>query len=277
MIGSHNERIKTVESLWGKIDFGLRLIWSYLRLAVLFFRTGDCHVVIVGHPGYFHVHFARLLCACKRKKPRLVLDLFIPLYNMLVEDRRIFAPGDTFSRLLHVFEASACKQADLNLLDTHEHCCYIEREFAIPVECLVATYVGSSLSSGTRLPAKWSEGIFKVVFVGTCIPLQGVETILSAANLLSDSDIRFSIVGCDKLMHTQDGMKWRDRLDNVDFIDWVETDALPVFMQAHQLALGIFGATEKSARVIPTKVFDICNMGMPFITADTPAITRGIC
>ena len=32
------------------------------------------------------------------------------------------------------------------------------------------------------------------------------------------------------------------------------------------------GTTEKATRVIPIKVFDICAAGVPFITADTPAI-----
>ena len=43
-------------------------------------------------------------------------------------------------------------------------------------------------------------------------------------------------------------------------------------IRSHDLSLGVFGVTPKTFRVIPSKVYDICAAGVPFITADTPAI-----
>ena len=272
MLDSHNARIEAAHSLCGRIGFAFQLVWSYLVLTVKFLGIDHCDAIIVGHPGYFHIHLARLLRVFKRDRPALILDIFIPLYNMVVEERKLFSERGALARLLHRFERSCCDQADFNMLDTHSHCDYMKTEFALAADRLVATPVGSSLPATSQLCVP-RDGAFKIVFVGTCIPLQGIETILCAAGqLLAEKDIRFSIVGCKKLTESEAGRQWRARLTNVNFIDWIETEALPRFMGEHQLALGIFGNTDKSARVIPTKVFDSCKMGMPFISADTPAI-----
>jgi glycosyltransferase involved in cell wall biosynthesis len=61
-------------------------------------------------------------------------------------------------------------------------------------------------------------------------------------------------------------------LSNVVFQDWIPTEDLGTFIRSFDLSLGIFGITPKTARVIPSKIYDICTAGVPFITADTPAI-----
>jgi len=259
-------------SLSGRIRFALQLLLSYLKLTTGFFRAGACDVIIVGHPGYFHVHLARVLRAFKCDKPVLVYDVFIPLYNAVIEDREMFLSDSIVARLLRRFEASCCTQADVNLLDTITHCRYIEDEFNISADRLIATYVGSSLQAAPMETAV-DESTFKIVFVGTYIPLQGVETILAAAELLLDhEDIEFLIVGCSQLINSEIGRQKKIILHNVKFVDWVATESLPTLLRQHHLALGIFGDTKKSARVIPTKIFDICKVGMPFITGDTPAV-----
>jgi len=64
--------------------------------------------------------------------------------------------------------------------------------------------------------------------------------------------------------------KWG--LPNVIFQHWVPTEHLGAFIRSFDLSLGIFGITPKTARVIPSKIYDICAAGVPFVTADTPAI-----
>ena len=63
-----------------------------------------------------------------------------------------------------------------------------------------------------------------------------------------------------------------DPLPRVQWIDWVEYEALQTWLARADLCLGIFGTSTKAACVIPNKVFQIVAAGRPLITRDSPAI-----
>jgi glycosyltransferase involved in cell wall biosynthesis len=105
---------------------------------------------------------------------------------------------------------------------------------------------------------------FTAHFLGKLIPLHGIDTILAAARLAPE--IPFRIVGSGQLDASLD-----DRPDNVEWIPWVEYEDLAAEYDRAGCALGIFGTTDKTARVIPNKVFQALACGTPVVTADTPA------
>jgi glycosyltransferase involved in cell wall biosynthesis len=51
----------------------------------------------------------------------------------------------------------------------------------------------------------------------------------------------------------------------------VEYERLPAELHRASCALGIFGTSDKAARVIPNKAFQALACGTPLVTADTPA------
>ncbi len=103
-----------------------------------------------------------------------------------------------------------------------------------------------------------------MLFVGKLIPLHGLETILAAARLAPE--IPFRVVGSGQL----DGLL-RDRPPNVEWIDWIEYEQLPAENQRAGCALGVFGTSAKTGRVIPNKAFQALACGTPLVTGDTPA------
>lgn len=270
---SFQKRIKIVRNRMEFARFFSKLIISYIVLIWKFLKTPHVDAVIVGHPGYFHVHLAWFLRFLFQRQAVLVYDVFIPLYEALVEDRYLVKTSSLFARLLYRFERSCCRYADLCLIDTEEHCRYLIKEYGLSPKRVARIFVGSTINQQFESPRVSSFETFRVLFVGTYIPLHGVDVILKAAQYLMDvSDIRFFLVGSGQLREKMETMARKWKLSNVIFQDWIPTEHLGAFIRSFDLSLGIFGITPKTARVIPSKIYDICAAGVPFITADTPAI-----
>ncbi len=105
---------------------------------------------------------------------------------------------------------------------------------------------------------------FTALFVGKLIPLHGLETILAAARLAPE--LPFRVVGSGQLDRLLE-----HRPENVEHVPWIDYERLPEALHHASCALGIFGTSDKAARVIPNKAFQALACGTPLVTADTPA------
>lgn len=118
-----------------------------------------------------------------------------------------------------------------------------------------------------------ASSVFKVLFYGHYIPLQGIEYIVRAAKLLeNETDITFEIIGGGKNKFNMINLANKLELKNIVFFDEVPISELSRMMSISDVCLGIFGKSEKTKRVIPNKVFDAVALKKPIITSDTPAI-----
>ncbi len=275
-IEGYQPRWKSASGARGPLRFALALLASYATLTVRVLAAPRADLILVPFPGVFHIPLLRFLRLFAHRRAVLALDLFFSLHEALVSDRRLWREESFPARSLLYLERSACRLSDLVLLDTGVHARWAEERFGIPPGKTVAVPVGPAfLAADTPSPAATGAGQagpFTVLFVGTYIPLQGVEVIVEAARLLSPEErIRFTLVGKGQ---TRGEMERRAREGGarIEFTDWVPASELAARYRSCSLALGIFGTSEKAGRVIPSKVFDICAAGAPFVTADTPAI-----
>jgi glycosyltransferase involved in cell wall biosynthesis len=67
-------------------------------------------------------------------------------------------------------------------------------------------------------------------------------------------------------------LAYKYELQNVTFLDFMPMEDLPHYLRSCDVALGIFGTSDKANRVIPHKVYDAIGCGVPVITAQNLAI-----
>jgi glycosyltransferase involved in cell wall biosynthesis len=191
-----------------------------------------------------------------------VFNPLVSLHDTFVGDRGRFRPRSPGSGLLRAFDHRAFRSADLVVADTDAHAAFFRSAFSLPEERVAVAFVGAD--EPLFRPGWHPPGPFHVLFVGKLIPLHGVETILAAASLVPE--IPFRVVGEGQLEALLE-----QRPGNVEHVPWIPYEELSEAYWAAGCALGVFGSTDKAARVIPNKVFQALACARPVVTADTPA------
>jgi glycosyltransferase involved in cell wall biosynthesis len=255
------------------ISFWLHAFKTYLKLIIKYYRIGQFDLITVGYLGHHDIFLARLLNLWKRRP--VVLVAFNSLYETVVLDRKLYSERHPVGRFLYWLDRTACRLADLVLLDTQAHIDYFVQEFRLDSSRFFRAFVGSDLALFETDPHQKTKigRSFEVLFVGTYIPLHGIETILCAAKILeNEPTVQFTLIGQGQLYPYLRQMANELRLNRLRFItDWISLDDLAQYISEADICLGIFGKGEKAARVIPCKVFDSLVMSKPLITADTLA------
>ncbi|MDA3913413.1 glycosyltransferase [Oleiagrimonas sp.] len=264
-----------IRGLWKKIRILTRWLLAYPRLVWNFLRARKPDVVLVGFPGLLDIIVVAPL-ARMRGVP-LVWDMFMSLYDTVVEDRRILPRESIRARLLYAVERFALHRADLVFLDTHTHARRVENLFGLTEGSIGSVWVGAETEHFERdlypaPPPRAPRAPLKVLFYGQFIPLHGIETIVRAARIVSDQPIQWQLVGSgqeeERIRHILEEYP----LPNVIWEPWVDYVDLPQRILTADLCLGIFGTSEKAASVIPNKIFQVVAMGKPLVTRDSPAI-----
>jgi glycosyltransferase involved in cell wall biosynthesis len=214
--------------------------------------------VLVGYPGHLDLPAAR---RAARGRP-VVFNPLVSLADTFVADRRRFRPGSLPARALGAIDRFALRRADLVVADTDANAAHLAALAGLRNGRVASCFVGAE----ERLfgPGWAPVEPFTCLFVGKLIPLHGLETILAAARLAPE--IQFRVIGSGQLERLLEG-----RPANVEWAAWVEYERLPEEYRRAGCALGVFGESEKAARVIPNKAFQAIASGTPLVTADTRA------
>jgi glycosyltransferase involved in cell wall biosynthesis/precorrin-6B methylase 2 len=242
----------------------LRLARSWSRLARRYRQVGPHDVVLVGYFGHLDVLLARLLAPRKR----LILDMFLSVYDTVVLDRKVVSPGSLAARLARQLDRLAVRCSDLALLDTPQQVEFAVDCLGVPREKLAAVPVGAEPARFAAGPPP-GDGPLRVLFYGTFIPLHGTRTIARAIRQVHNEDMAFTIVG-----NGQERADFDRELAGIEGVlvhDWLPYDQIGEQVAAHDVVLGIFGDTGKAQRVVPGKVYQAACAGRAIVTADTPA------
>ena len=241
------------------------LIYQYLKLP-------DHDAVIVGYLGHLDVLILRPF-ALLRGKP-VIWDAFLSLYSTVVEDRKLVSRWNPLAALVYLWEWLACRAADRVILDTASHAEYFINKFGLKKNRVEAIFVGAEDAVfGCSAPvATPCNRAVTVLFYGQFIPLHGVSTILAAARITRDDAIDWILIGRGQEAASIKTMLSSGPACRVQWIEWAPYGQLREWIQKADICLGIFGTSDKAARVIPNKVFQVLMCGKPLITRDSGAI-----
>lgn len=247
LISGKASSVKIIGS--AKSNYFLRLIFVYTNL--LFQNMKNIDVVFVGFAPQLIIPFLKF----KFRKKTVIMDFFISMYDTLVCDRKKVRKDSFFAGLLHQIDEKTLAYADRVVVDTRAHGDFFCKEFGAKPEKMDVLYLQANKSIYYPREQKKKSMLqdkFIVLYFGSILPLQGVDVVIQAAELLQDySNIYFYIIG-----PVNSGLK-KMHQDNVEYIDWLSQEKLAEYIAMADLCLaGHFsGEIEKARRTIPGKAY----------------------
>jgi glycosyltransferase involved in cell wall biosynthesis len=271
-------RDKTVASPGRLAKAVIRLLLSYPGALIRLVRLPKNRAILLAYPAIPDIFAAWPIARLKRQ--HIVFDAFVPVHDTLVGDRALVRKGGLAGKVIWLIERTALRLADIILVDTDQHGDFYSREFGIPRERLQTILVGAETTFWSRPPATPSEPTDpsrrqnppNILFYGQLSPLHGLRTILEAIRLTAGERLHWQLIGSG-----QDEPLIRDFLEEhggagVTWVPWMDYGGLSKAIRSADLALGIFGTSDKAARVIPNKMFQIMAAGKTVITRASPAV-----
>ena len=205
----------------------------------------------------------------KFKKCEVAIDFFISMYDTLCCDRQKFGKNGIIGKILKAIDKRTLKKADYIVADTKAHGDYFVSELGADKEKVEVLYLEADKSIYKPMTVeKKIKDKFTVIFFGSILPLQGIDTVLGALDLLKDrNDMHFYLIGPVGDKYT------KPVSDNIEYISWLSQEDLAEYIAMSDLCLaGHFnGNIEKAKRTIPGKAYIYEAMGKPMILGDNPA------
>ncbi len=203
----------------------------------------------------------------------LVIDPLISAYDKRVNEKKKYPPESRKARRVLEWERELFSLADIVIADTRGHAEYFRDILNVDENRLLVIPVGAEESLFFPKPQehKTRSTIPEVLFFGTFISLQGPQVITKAIDLYEGPPVKWRFLGkgplrsaCEQEINR---LKASKQTLDVRFEDWIEFEQLAERIRQADILLGVFGEGEKTARVIPNKVYQGMACGKPVITS----------
>jgi glycosyltransferase involved in cell wall biosynthesis len=212
----------------------------------------------------------------------IVYDAYLSFYENIIVDRSRFSRFSLPSLFFYLLDFLLVYFSDILIFDTKEHQDYFKKNYKIKKQTKLLVWPVSldvnkidSYLNNVNGELLFSVDKYNILFYGTYIPLQGIEYIIGAANLLkANNDMIFTLIGDGYKKKEMENLVKKHDLRNVRFIDSVSYDKLFSYIKQADLCLGIFGDTDKAKRVIANKVLECLSAKKIVITGRNNALER---
>lgn len=246
-----------------KRNYAARILEVWCKLIV---SGRDYDVIFIG--------FAPQLVApffLKYRDKEIIIDFFVSVYDTLINDRKKFSDRNPIAGLCRWVDTFVIKKADLVITDTKADAEYFIREFHGDREKFKTIYLEADKSF--YYPRRQQkrhdlEDKFVVLYFGSILPLQGVDVVLNAIEMLKDeTNLFFQMIG---------PLSKKYRLpvqDNVEYRDWLGQEELAEYIANADLCLaGHFSRDiDKAKRTVPGKAYIYESMGKNMVLGDNRA------
>lgn len=156
-----------------------RGIFSHLTVFIRYLSSPTKSPVYIPYPATFVSVYLYLLPRQLRPK-HIFIDAFISLYDTVVINRKILKKEHWIAQALKAIERQAFKSATLVITDTELNSHYYSNLFQLPLNKFVTIPLATDEEHFTPLPYKPYKNECRVLFVGTLVPLHGIDAILTA-------------------------------------------------------------------------------------------------
>lgn len=251
-----------------------------IHLVELFLKAGFVDVIYVLPLNINLIENAILISKIFRKK--LVSENHVSLYDSFLEQNTIHKEDKRKANLEKSRDRLALTKPDY-IVNTYKYeTAYWVNNLGINLDKDKVFFAPLFSSSTLMLKREFmQDGILRICWWGTFIPLHGLDSILQAMKLLKEREVKFTcnLFGIDNSSFKVYAEKIQfDKLDSHVFLRKDLTffdDSLPRYLIENcDLALGIFGNTAKANNTVPTKLVDALSLGIPTLTMNSAALTE---
>jgi glycosyltransferase involved in cell wall biosynthesis len=211
----------------------------------------------------------------------VLFDPLVSRWDTQVMDLGRVRQGSFAEQRLLASDRLALSLADLVICDTWEHGDFYSARYGVSRRKLCRIPVGAdavTFAAGERRDAVARAGPLEVVYVGGYLPLHGMNAIVDAAHYIEERHgtrlARFTLVGSGMLRPYVEREIAARGLRSVRLLPRLPYSEVVERMRVSDVALGIFGTTEKAGRVVPHKVYQAMAMGLPVVTRRSAAIAE---
>lgn len=268
-------RNKPIEKFLSIEKFLIVFVWMELLLKAAF---ADLIYVLPMNARFIKsaVWIAKLL------RKQLAVEMYISMYDTLVKDRELVKSGSRQANAWKHKDILALTKADYIIHTSQHELTYWETLLGIKIDPQ-KVFVAPICNIPRALVKRefMQDGVLNICWWGTFIPLHGLDNILKAMQILQEKAVPFTcnLFGVNNSAYTEYANKIQTyQLEkhvslrkDLSFAD----DSLTHYLVDNcDLALGIFGNTEKARHAMPNKLAEALSMGIPSLTMKSSALNE---
>jgi len=260
------ERFDYSEVISSGKGYAVRIPSILSRLPFKFFGQDFYFISYMGH-------FLVVLLRPFTDKP-IVFDFYLSIYDVMCNDRKLYSPDSLLGKFTYWIEQRSLQKADYIIVDTDKLISTLSAEYGVDQSKFVRVPLTINEDNVKPITVERYQESFTVLYVGSYIPLHGVEVIVEAAKIAQDrgDDILFLMIGrgpdhakCIELVERYD-------LKNIEFKGFMSLEELNYYYNATDINLGLFSVGERANSVVLNKTNDSFRVGKAHLTLETDAM-----